>query len=803
LLPDPANVTAEQITVEIPATLQAGVQGVQVIQRIPMGYADLPHTGVESNVMPFVLRPRVDAIGVMDVTGAGSDPRSATVQVDVVPDVAPSQRVRLLLNELRAATSIPDEEPPKAYSFPLPNRNPITSVPSIPAEPTGTLTFLIKDVKAAKYLVRVQVDGAESLPAIWGGRRVRRAGGGGAMSETLHARIAVLRERLAAYVDPSRPAVELPAIEEGTPLDRIRAGFGLSPFETEILVLCAGAEIDANIRALCSAINGAADEVRPTFNVALAALPEAHWTAIHPAAALRHWKMIEVRGGESLMSSALQIDERVLHYLFGVSYRDPRLAGLIVEGPAAAELLPSHESAAGEVIAAVTRTGDLAGGSVVALCGTEPAALTAIASAAAARLNLRLHVLRAGDVPAHAADRETLARLWEREAVLDGGALLIDLATASEHAAGFADGLAGVVIVAGGDPIVLARRTVVRVDVARPTPAEQRALWISALGDDAARLEQAVEQVAAQFTLPLASIRAIAAQMAEENGSAVDALWQRCRLEARVPLDTLAQRIEPAATWDDIVLPEAQLQMLHEIAAQARQRHKVYETWGFSARIRRDLGIAVLFAGASGTGKTLAAEILANELRLDLYRVDLSQMVSKWIGETEKNLARIFEAGEQGGAILLFDEADALFGRRSDVKDSHDRFANIQVSYLLQRMESYPGLAILTTNLRGALDNAFLRRLRFMVNFPFPDNEQRARIWQRVFPAGAPLGNIEVQKLARLNVAGGSIRNIALHAAFLAADEGSDIRMRHLARAAHGEYAKLEKPLTDSLGGWT
>ena len=199
----------------------------------------------------------------------------------------------------------------------------------------------------------------------------------------------------------------------------------------------------------------------------------------------------------------------------------------------------------------------------------------------------------------------------------------------------------------------------------------------------------------------------------------------------------------------------------------------------------------------------MAAEVLASDLRLDLYRIDLSQVVSKYIGETEKNLRRVFDAAEEGGAILLFDEADALFGKRSEVKDSHDRYANIEVSYLLQRMEAYRGLAILTTNMKSALDQAFLRRIRFVVQFPFPDAGQRAEIWRRIFPAATPLDGLDFNRLARLNVAGGNICNIALNAAFLAADAGEPVRMQHLLQAARSEYAKLEKPLTETeIGGW-
>jgi SpoVK/Ycf46/Vps4 family AAA+-type ATPase len=243
--------------------------------------------------------------------------------------------------------------------------------------------------------------------------------------------------------------------------------------------------------------------------------------------------------------------------------------------------------------------------------------------------------------------------------------------------------------------------------------------------------------------------------------------------------------------------------MLQEIAAHLRQRATVYQTWGFAAKNTRGLGISALFAGGSGTGKTLAAEVLANELHLDLYRIDLSSVVSKYIGETEKNLRRVFDAAEVGGVILLFDEADALFGKRSEVKDSHDRHANIEVSYLLQRMESYPGLAIMTTNLKSSIDTAFQRRIRFAVQFPFPDATQRAEIWRRVYPENTPTYNLDAKKLAQLSVSGGNIRNIALNAAFLAADADEPVQMKHLLRAARTEYAKLEKSLTEAeIGGW-
>jgi SpoVK/Ycf46/Vps4 family AAA+-type ATPase len=210
-----------------------------------------------------------------------------------------------------------------------------------------------------------------------------------------------------------------------------------------------------------------------------------------------------------------------------------------------------------------------------------------------------------------------------------------------------------------------------------------------------------------------------------------------------------------------------------------------------------------MFAGDSGTGKTLAAEVIANQVKLDLWRVDLSRTLDKYIGETEKNLRRIFDAAEESGAILLFDEADALFSKRTEAKDSADRFTNVEVSYLLQRMETYSGLAILTTNLRASVDTAFLRRIRFVVPFPFPKADQRALIWSRAFPAATPTQGLDAARLAQLNVAGGNIKNIALNAAFLAASDGGPVSMGHLLKAARSEYTKLERTLADSeISGW-
>lgn len=579
----------------------------------------------------------------------------------------------------------------------------------------------------------------------------------------------------------------------------------LSPFERDVLLLCAGMELDARFAPLCAAAQGDPARPYPTFGLALAALPEAHWSALTPAAPLRRWRLVEVGTGSALTASPLRIDERILHYLAGVQHLDERLAGLVEPVYLEEALTPSQQALAGRLIAFWSAAG--ADPPLINGYGSGVTAVRALAAAACAALGLPLYALRAADMPVAAGERAALVRLWEREAVLAGAVLLVEGIEDERAIRPFLERARGFLIVASREPWRGDRRPVVRLEIGPSRPVEQQQLWQHALGPLASRLNGQLPTLVSQFSLDWPGIRAASAALGEAldeaEATVADRLWDACRTQARPRLDDLASRIEPTATWEDLVLPEAQRQLLRTIAVHLRWRAQVYETWGFAGKSARGLGISALFVGASGTGKTMAAEVLAGELRLDLYRIDLSQVVSKYIGETEKNLRRVFEAAEAGGAILLFDEADALFGKRTEVKDSHDRYANIEVSYLLARMETYRGLAVLTTNLKSALDTAFLRRIRFIVEFPFPDAAQRAEIWRRVFPVATPTEGLDSGKLARLNVAGGNIRNIALNAAFLAADADEPVRMAHLLRAARSEYAKLEKPLTDTeIGGW-
>jgi hypothetical protein len=636
----------------------------------------------------------------------------------------------------------------------------------------------------------------------------------------LSAAIALLRETLECHVarvqgktngevpfdlDSAQLALEAAgrALPSPAALDIVSTTFRLSAFERDLLLLCAGMELGSEFSAVCAAAQGNAQRTYPTFSLALAVLPDAHWSALTPAAPLRRWRLIEVQSGSTLTLSQLRIDERILHYVTGVSHMDERLSGLVQPLDEAEELVPSHRAIADQLAAAWSRSPSRL--PVVQLCGRHGADTRAIAAAACTAVGLQGNVLPSDILPLAAGECDALIRLWDREAALNARALFLDCEAAEhsdaarEHAiTRFIETVAGPLIVATREPRAIRQRSVFRVDVRKPTRCEQRGLWQETLGESVPGLNGRLDSLVSQFDLSVQGIRTVSLLT-----TSTDDVWEMCRSQARSRLDELAQRIDAAAGWEDLVLPKLQRDVLQDIVTQVHQRAKVYEQWGFASNGTRGLGISVLFSGVSGTGKTMAAEVLANELQLDLYRIDLSQVVSKYIGETEKNLRRVFDAAEEGGAILLFDEADALFGKRSDVKDSHDRYANIEVSYLLQRMEAYRGLAILTTNRKDSLDPAFLRRLRFVLQFPFPSAIERARIWRTVFPNTTPIENVDADKLARLNVTGGNIRNIALQAAFLAADAGEPIRMPHLLRAAQNEYVKLEKSLTEAeIIGW-
>ena len=625
------------------------------------------------------------------------------------------------------------------------------------------------------------------------------------LSATLVAQLAELEDLMSARSQP-------PALRSLTESAQ------LSVFEEELLLLAAAPALDAAFARAYAELHSDDRQSHATLHLALGVFlgePTERLLAAdclmpgHPLRALRLLLLDEEHhdGARPVLSRRLGVDERVCDYLRGVNRPDAGLLPLLTQVPAA---LPGAgtERIAEQVVALITA--EPSRWSTVNLVGPADGGARDAAAHACAALGLPLFALEPARLAACPPERhETVLALLGREALLSGCAFFIDVADLEpgSPAAAVVDRLiesvCATLFVAGPQPWPGAPAGPAQLDIVRvppPTRTEQLALWRAALGPHATRINGELEALVQQFTLGPEAISAAVAR-AERRvddpalGITGRELQRCCREVSSAALAELAQLITPCHGWDDIVVPPGLRDQLRELAGQVAGRGQVYEGWGFGARLGRGRGITALFAGPSGTGKTMAAEILAGHLELDLYRVDLASVVNKYIGETEKNLRRVFDAAERSGALLFFDEADALFGTRTEVRDSHDRYANVEIDYLLQRMEDYAGLAVLATNRRSALDNAFLRRLRFVIDFPFPAAEDRRRIWEGAFPAQVELDGVEYGYLSRLELSGGNIRTIAVNAAFLAAAEGTPIGMPHLVRAAAREYTKLSKPI--------
>ncbi|MER5597112.1 AAA family ATPase [Streptomyces sp. NPDC002265] len=625
-----------------------------------------------------------------------------------------------------------------------------------------------------------------------------------------------------AATDPAAPSVTAAQLEaaeqemkqaaQSQPppaLMRLSRVLGLSPFERNTLLLCVGQELDSSLAELCTRAQGRGAASGPTFALAFVLFSDPAWDILSPYRGLRFWRLVEIgRSAEqALVSSPLRADERIVNHVKGLDYVDDRLELLLTPLPSNNDpdgLPPSHQCAVREITSCwrMSPTGKSERAPVIQLIGTDRESKESVAARAAGELGLLLYTLPAGLLPEPGAELDAMAKLWHREALLLPVALYLD-ADDGELIGGEERENArriGQFLRRSGGPCFVATREhrpevpapTHGMDIAPPPMGERTSVWGRTFAPGEA------DRLAGQFALSLSTIEEVVAS----SGADPTAAWRSCLARTRPRLGALAQRMEPRAGWDDIVLPPEESALLRQIGDQVAQRCTVYRNWGFGERENRGLGISALFTGPSGTGKTMAAEVLARHLEIDLYRVDLSATVSKYIGETEKNLRRLFDAAEPGGAILFFDEADSLFGKRSQVNDSHDRYANIEVSYLLQRMEAYQGLAILATNLRRSLDTAFLRRLRFIVPFAFPDARERREIWARALPAAAPTEPLDLDRLAGLPLSGGMIRNTAVNAAFAAASAGTAIGMAELLTAARTELRKMEMPVNERDFVW-
>jgi SpoVK/Ycf46/Vps4 family AAA+-type ATPase len=601
--------------------------------------------------------------------------------------------------------------------------------------------------------------------------------------------------------------------------------FSLTNFELDCILICLAPELDRRYERLYAYLQDDVTKRRPSVDLVLNLLCRTVESKIERRQRfVREAPMIQSKllhlfedpsqPHSTLLGSYLKVDERIVTYLLGSDQVDGRLLAYVNRVNPDLEIedliLPSEIKRRVSVLGQESEPCDL----IIYLQGPYGSGKEATAEALSRRLRMPLLTVDGTYLMGLAeAEFRSVVELTTREAMLQGGALYwsgFDKLLAEDKQPLLVSVLRALdshrgLIFLGGETVweprgELKQSTFVRLELPRPTYTERLQLWervIEQKGElDLSILCTKFRFTAGQIRDAAASARHLAFWRApQEREISMADLYEACRLQCNRKLSSLARKIKPHYKWDDIILPDDRVKQLREICDSVKYRSLVYENWGFERKLSLGKGLNILFAGPPGTGKTMAAEIMAGELGLDLYKTDLSTVVSKYIGETEKNLARIFAEAETSNAILFFDEADALFGKRSEVRDSHDRYANIEVNYLLQKLEEHEGVVILATNFRKNMDEAFVRRLHFTIDFPFPDESDRRRIWEGIWPEETPRhAELDLQSIARrFEVTGGNIRNIALGAAFLAAENGGVVSMRHLLHATRREYQKMGK----------
>lgn len=610
-------------------------------------------------------------------------------------------------------------------------------------------------------------------------------------------------------------SVRMSAIPQEGPgrLQDLVQAFGLDDLEKDILLICLAPAFDLRYEKIYGYLQDDVTRKRPGINLALnlvcpagpdRLLALSHFTADAP---LFKYHLLERfsepgQNRSPLLSQSLLIDETIVHWLIGSYQPGGEIAPYVKLDFAQSwrneSLNPADGIYAGDF---------LDQNPIIIFSGPDRLAQQIAAQQLSAQAGQHLLIIDLTDIPKDEISLPQAIRAVLRDARLTSSLLFIQgwdaCLTDGSPAAGLFSELAqhpGVVILAGqaawrptGLP---STRTIRWQEFPIPDYATRQALWKHYLEQANLPAISELSRLTGQFSLTREQIRdavLLAANQVDQPGAALseEDLMAAARTTSSSRLSSLAQKIPARYSWEDIVLPADQILLLQEIVATVRERSKVLEEWGLGKKLASSRGVSMLFAGPPGTGKTMSAQIIAAELGLDLYKIDLSTIVSKYIGETEKNLERIFTEAESSNAILFFDEADALFGKRSEVRDSHDRYANVEISYLLQRMEAYDGITILATNLRANLDEAFTRRLQFAVDFPFPEEADRLRIWQGLLPPQMPRADLDLPLLARrYKLAGGNIRNIILSAAYLASANGGIVTMEHL---LHGTRRELQK----------
>jgi SpoVK/Ycf46/Vps4 family AAA+-type ATPase len=628
-------------------------------------------------------------------------------------------------------------------------------------------------------------------------------------------------------LDKQIDAKKAEAFLQGKPLrlERLKEIFSLNSFDKDVLLLCLLPELDVKYERLFGYAQDDVTKRRPTIALATDLLCSsledklATREAFSPQSALIINYLLRFdedpsAKAMSLAAKALKIDERILNYLLESDQIDYRLLPFTSLSKSQLRLADviQPDAIKNRLVQLIQSRN---GGLVFYFQGSHGVGKQTTAEALCQDFGCPLLVIDVSRLLAEETNFEMLTQLIFREAKLLDAAIFwdnFDLLLAEDKKLCLNDAIEGLRncsylnFLAGelpwGRGHILHGTPFVDIKFPNPSYVERKKLWEVHLNShfslapdiDLATLSNKFLFTGGQIRDAVTNAQNLARWRASEELS-MDDLYTACRSQSNRKLNTLAHKIESKYTWADIILPGEQMIQLREVTNYVKYRQLVYGEWNFNQKLSLGKGLNVLFAGPSGTGKTMAAGIMANELKLDIYKIDLSTVVSKYIGETEKNLSKIFEEAETSNAILFFDEADALFGKRSEVRDSHDRYANIEIAYLLQRMEEYEGVVILATNLRKNMDEAFVRRMHFIVEFPSPEEEHRYQIWMSIFPTEAPLSNsVDFEFLARqFKITGGNIKNIALNAAFLAADSGDTITMDHLILATRREFQKMGK----------
>lgn len=599
--------------------------------------------------------------------------------------------------------------------------------------------------------------------------------------------------------------------------------FTLSKLDCYILLLTLAPELDRRYERLYAYLQDDVSQRHPTVNLMMNMLGDsitrrfAVWERLQPENPLRKHHLVECapdpnRYNPSFLAYRLKVDHRIVTYLLGDTLPDQRIQEAISLGDTDPSI-PVTESLLTPLREAILES------PMVYMQGAEGMGQREAAAFLCTQYALPLVVAKISQLIKAPIPFDLSWHLALREAYLVRGALLLegwehclDSETHQPDESLWAALLAynRPVFLCGTEewePLDLHRsRRMLRVQFDIPAYPERLETWEQFMQREQVEVDaETIAALAGRFRFTHHQIaRAVhtAVDIARSRAAqpTPSDLYAGAQAHAGIRLGRLAKRIVPRYTWDDLILPPDQLSQLSEMTAWARFAHIVQDNWGFGKKIAHSKGISALFAGESGTGKTLAAEVIARDLGLILYKIDLSAVVSKYIGETEKNLSVIFTEARSSNAILFFDEADALFGKRSEVKDARDRYANIEVAYLLQEIELYDGIAIMATNLRQNLDEAFTRRLDFLVDFPFPESEYRKRIWLAHFPPDAPVSpDIDIDDLAeRYHLAGGNIRNVVIGAAYLAASDGKRITPSHIQRAIRREHQKMGRLLDEA-----